>query len=173
MTDLRRLICDTHLHSRSTLGCLGSPHSHLPRGGAPLGPQELVAVVELQVLLGDPDIDWVSRGGDAEADLLPVHAHHPDRAGSTSHPGPISAVLSGTTTASRGPQRAHRRGLLAQEPLRRGGHLQPLVGSVSVVVTNPLIELGLRGLEIGDDPVGAELGAHRPMEPLDLPRRGR
>ena len=35
------------------------------------------------------------------------------------------------------------------------------------------VQLGLRRGQVREDPVGAELGAHRPVEPLDLPGRGR
>ena len=60
---------------------LGSLHSDLPGVGAQFGAQQLVAVVALQDLVGDPHVDGPARGRDAEADLLPVHADHPDRRG--------------------------------------------------------------------------------------------
>ena len=46
-------------------------------------------------------------------------------------------------------------------------------GNTGVVVLDPLIQLGLRSGQRREHPVGAELGADRPMEPLDLARRRR
>ncbi len=49
------------------------------------------------------------------------------------------------------------------------GLMRPLV----LYSMHPLVELGLRRSQVCEHPVGAELGPHAPMEPLDLPRRGR
>ena len=134
-----------------------------------VGSEELVAVVELHDLIGDPDVDVVSGGGGAEADLLPVDADHAHGRGAAGHPGAVRAVRTWAFGQVSGrPQRGDpgRRGL--QEPARGGGHVQRLVRPAAVVVGDPFVQLDLRHGQRGEHAVGAELGADRPVEPLDL-----
>ncbi len=55
----------------------------------------------------------------------------------------------------------------------RWHHPDALMRSPGVVFENPGIQLVLRCLKRAEYPVGAELGPQLPVEPLDLPRRGR
>ena len=60
-----------------------------------LGSKQLVSVVELQDVVGDPDVDVAASGCLAEADLLPVHAHDTDRGGTARDPIAVAAAAVG------------------------------------------------------------------------------
>src|SRR5665647_1248947 len=59
------------------------------------------------------------------------------------------------------------------EALRRRGHADALVGTLGVVVGDPLVELGLRLRERGEDAAAKELAAQRLVEALNLAGGGR
>ena len=113
-----------------------------------LGSKQLVSVVELQDVVGDPDVDVAASGCLAEADLLAVHAHDTDRGGAARDPIAVAAAAVGACGPVRaGAKLGHRRGLLPPEPLSWGGNVQCLVRPAAVVVADPLVELGLRRLQ--------------------------
>src|SRR5439155_19530270 len=99
----------------------------------------------------------------AAADLLPGDRDDPvrgDLPGDPFLPGALAHERRGIrgTRARRG------------EPAGRRRHRERLVRTLGVIATDPRIELGLCAREVVEDPPGQELGAERPMEPLDLCR---
>ena len=98
----------------------------------------------------------------------------PTRRGPTGYPVAVGAVRARSAGAVDHPDRGHRGGCGVPEPVGGNRHAQRLMWTAGVVVDHPLVELGLRMRQVHERAVGAELGAQRPVETLDLPGgRGR
>lgn len=128
----------------------------------------MVADPKAQQVTVDVDIAALSAVVAADADLLPGHAH--DAIGA--HP-PADPVL--TVAVVGGSHRVRRRGrrCAGVEPLSGGVHLQCLMGTVDVVVCDPLIESLLGDLQVWERfSLAEKFSPQAAMKPLNLARSG-
>jgi len=99
-----------------------------------LGAQQVIAVEELQDLVGDPDVDVAAGCGLTEADLLPVDADDADRGRAAGDPVAVAAVaVRAFGAVGARAYRCHFGALFAQEPRCRRVHIQGLMGTAVVV----------------------------------------
>ena len=104
----------------------------------------------------------------ADRELLVVDGGH--AVGSHAPEHPLAAEVLGTIDRDRGLVLRERR---EAEPVRGRRHLEGLVRAHRVVVRDPRVERGLRGLERRERPVCEELLAQALVEPFNLAGRRR